>query len=189
MRHGEAEHNLEHRYNSAPQHPAYQPRHLTQPGREQAQLSADELLTQGISGENICQVLVSPLPRAQETANIVADKLQVTSSRIRTTDELIESQIGEREDQLISKYNDRDFWFPDNPESFGGETYAQVEQRVRSVLKEILDDSGCDLEKQYVLLVSHGVPVFIMLDLLTGVGEKISPASFRIIHRPLIIED
>ena len=78
MRHGEAEHNVENRFNSAPGHPAYTIKHLTSLGQEQARKSGDELL------------------------------------------------------------------------------------------------------------VSHGVPVFVMLDLLTGTGEKISPASYRIIHTPSI---
>lgn len=189
MRHGEAEHNVENRYNSAPDHPAYEVRHLTPLGKEQARQSADELQAKGITGESICRVLVSPLPRTQETTDIVTGKLQVASSRKKTVDELIESQIGERENKLISDYNDRDFWFPDNPENFGGETYAQVEQRVLRVLKSIINDPDCDLNTQYVLLVSHGVPVYIMQDLLTGAGEKISPASYRIIHNPAIIKN
>ena len=189
MRHGEAEHNVENRYNSTPEHPAYKPRYLTGLGREQARQSADDLLIRGISGDNICQVLVSPLPRAQETANIVIGKLQVASFRKTTVEELIENRSGNREGRQPSEYNDKDPWFPDNPESFGGEPYAQVENRVRNVLKSILNDSGCDLEKQYVLLVSHGVAIFIMLDLLTGASEKISPASYRIIHNPSIMRD
>lgn len=186
MRHGEAEHNVENRYNSAPEHPAYKARHLTPLGREQARLSAEELQAKGITDENICMVLVSPLPRTQETANIVTGKLQVPSFRKKTEDKLIESQVGDREEQKLSDYNDRDAWFPDRPESYGGESYAQIEQRVRSLLKDILNDSGCDLSSQYLLLVSHGGPIYIMLDLLAGKGEKISPASYRIIRNPAI---
>lgn len=189
MRHGEAGHNVENRYNSSPDHPAYKPRNLTELGREQARLSADALLSQGISSDNVCLVLVSPLPRTQETANIVNGKLQIASFRKKTVDGLIENQVGDREGQLLSDYKDKDPWFPENPESFGGESYARVEQRVRDVLNYVFNDSGCDLEKQYVLLVSHGVAIYIMLNLLTGAGEKIKPASYRIIHDPAIIRD
>ena len=189
MRHGEAEHNVEDRFNSAPGHPAYAIKPLTSLGQEQARKSGDELLEKGISSESICRILVSPLPRTQETAGIVAEKLLVPDVKMQTIDELIESQIGEREGQKISDYNEPDPWFPENPERFGGETYAQVEQRVRSVLESVLNDSDCDLNNQYVLLVSHGVPLYVMLDLLTGNGEKISPASYRIIHNPSIINN
>ena len=188
MRHGEAEHNVENRYNSAPGHPAYKARHLTLSGREQARQSADELQIKGITDESICRILVSPLPRAQETANIVAGKLQVPGFRKKTADDLIENQAGAREEQRITDYNDRDDWFADDPESFGGETYTGIEQRVRRVLESIINDPDCDLNTQYILLVSHGVPVYVMLSLLTGKGERISPASYRIIHNPSIIK-
>ena len=189
MRHGEAEHNIENRYNSTPGHPAYKIRHLTPLGRQQARLSAEGLLELGVSGENICHVLVSPLPRTQQTANIVAGKLQIASFKKKTVDELIENQIGDREGHQLSEFGDADPWFPENPQNFGGETYRQVKQRVRKVLEEVISDAGCDLERQYVLLVSHGVPVFAMLELLTGKGEKIQPASYRVIHNPAIIQD
>lgn len=189
MRHGEAGSNVEGRYNSAPGHPANKVRPLTSLGRKQARQSADELLAKGVVGENICQVLVSPLPRAQETANIVVGKLQIASFRKKTVEGLIENQAGDREERVITDFNDPDPWFAEGPESYGGETYAQVEQRVRNVLEGVINDTGCDLNSQYVLLFSHGVPIYVMLNLLTGTGERISPASFRIIHNPSIMKN
>ena len=189
MRHGEAESNVENRFNSAPEHPAYKPRHLTSLGQEQASLSGEELLAKGITGERICRVFASPLPRAQETASIIADRLQIADSRKKTVVELIENQMGDREEQLASNYNDRDRWFPDNPESFGAENYSQIEYRVRRLLNQVSDDPECNLNEQYVLLVSHGVPIYVLLDLLTGKGERISPGHYRIIHPPVTIKN
>ena len=184
IRHGEGEQNVENRFNTNPDHPAYTVKHLTAKGRDQARMTADKLIELGVSSENICKVLVSPLPRTQETANILMGKLRIANFRKHTVDGLIESGMGDWEGRTHEEFPEDDVWFPENPRSYGGETLEEVTTRTRQVLNDLLNDPECDLGRQYVLLVSHGVPIYVMLDLLTGKPEKINPADVRIIHNP-----
>lgn len=186
IRHGEGEHNVEGVLNSQPGHTNYTTKHLTALGREQTRATAEQLQEQGISGEKICQVLVSPLPRTQETASTLMGSMQIASSKKLTVDGLIENSAGDREGRKHDEFGEEDFWFAKNPESFGGETVDEVIVRTRQVITDILNNSGCDLQSEYVLLVSHGMPIYVMLDLLTGKPEKIDPASFRVIHNPVL---
>ena len=183
MRHGEAGHNVKETYNSRMDHPSYTPEPLTEVGREQALAAAEHMKSEGLSAEVVCKVLVSPLPRTRETAALVCQTLGIPEERMVVVKELVESGVGDREGEKYSHYNDQDAWFPDNPESFGGETMVQVKERVSKVLQQVLADEDNDLSRQYVLLVSHGVPVYLMLKTLGLPAEKIAPASYRIIEK------
>lgn len=65
VRHGEAEDDIEDCYGGIADFP------LTQRGREQAAVIADQLAGEGIAG-----IYSSPLARARETAEIIAERLQ-----------------------------------------------------------------------------------------------------------------
>ena len=184
IRHGEAGHNVKGTFNSQIEHPAYTVEPLSEKGREQAKTTALSLIERGVSAANVCRVLISPMPRTQETAAIICQELNISEDRKLTVDGLVESGVGDREGRFYSEYDDEDFWFPENPESFGGETRDQVKQRVTQVLKSALANECCDFNKQFILVVSHGVPVYLMLEALGEIGRKLPPAGFRIIHNP-----
>ena len=186
IRHGEAEHNVENTHNSNPEHANYKIKHLTNSGRNQMRATGDRLLSESIDGDSVCKVLVSPLPRTQETANIIMGKLQINSFKKKTEPGLTESGLGSREGQKHDQFDEANPWFPKDPASFDGETTEQIRTRVLGVLNEVLNNPDCDLDNQYVLLVSHGSPIYLMLELLTGHGEKLNPAGYRIINQPKI---
>ena len=183
IRHGEAGHNVKGIFNSQIGHPAYTVEHLTEKGREQAKATAETLQEQGVSADNVCRVLISPMPRTQETAAIICHILNIPESKKVILDDLIESGVGDREGYSVTDFDEPDFWFPENPEAFGGETRKQITERVTRALKN--DDESCDLSQQYIVVVSHGVPVYLMLEVLGEIGRKLPPAGFQIIHNPV----
>ncbi len=167
MRHGQARSNVEGFLDSG----AVTTNGLTDKGREQAASSAEDLIGKGID-----LVVVSPVLRAQETADIVCRRLGL-SPNVRMTDErLREDGFGTFEGKSITEWTNR---FPDGKLDFfdsshGGESYADVRQRVGAFLFE--------LERRYtgktILLVTHDTPGW----LLDGIArrksvETLSPES------------
>ena len=170
-RHGEAEQNTGGWYSSNPRHPSYIEAHLTSRGIRQVRQLGSDLKSTGLTADNICQVVTSPLPRTCESARNVMDVLSVPEQTLIIEPKLIESQVGDRESQQVAQYNDKDFWFPANPESFNGETQEAIKTRmfdaVTAIYHKCRDQSG------YALLFSHGAPVYLLLERLTGTGERL----------------
>ena len=181
IRHGEGEHNIEHIYNSNPENSGYKPVKLTEHGREQVRETSDSLIDAGINGDNVCKVVVSPLPRTIETADIVMGKLQIARFLREVDLRAIEQNIGDREGQDYRQFNESDFWFPADPKSYGGETRAEMQGRMESLIQSIVNDSDCDLNKQFVIVVSHGSPLLLAQEFLGLGNERLETAGYRII--------
>ncbi|WP_062268412.1 histidine phosphatase family protein [Endozoicomonas arenosclerae] len=176
-RHGEGTHNTGGFYSSDPDHPNYIESRLTELGREQALNLASQLKQSGIRGAEICRVVVSPLPRTIETAHIVLSALGVPEINMELDERVIESKVGDREGQQYKSYNDRDFWFPENPEKFGGETNTQIQDRMLEAYNQILTED-CQSEG-YVMVFSHGAPIYLLIEALLGMGIKLSTAGYK----------
>ncbi|KEQ19118.1 histidine phosphatase family protein [Endozoicomonas numazuensis] len=176
-RHGEGTHNTGEYYSSDPEHPNYIESRLTELGRKQASMLASELLEAGLSRENICKVIVSPLPRTIETATIVLNALNVPINIMERDKRVIESNAGDREGQQYHQYHDSDFWFPEDPESFGGETSEQIRDRMNQVYSQALSEH-C-LSDGYVLIFSHGSPIYMLLEAIEGKGIKLPTAGYK----------
>ena len=101
IRHGESENNVQKIYNSDPKNPAYQPVGLTATGREQVLATSRRLLSQGIDGHTIGQVLISPLPRTIATAAIVMDVLSIPSDKSKVELRATEQRMGERKVRVL----------------------------------------------------------------------------------------
>ncbi|MGI9283236.1 MAG: histidine phosphatase family protein [Endozoicomonas sp.] len=175
-RHGEGTHNTGEYYSSDPDHPNYIESKLTDLGRSQASRLASNLLEAGISRGDICKVIVSPLPRTIETATIVLNALNVPISIMELDKRVIESNVGDREGLQYHQFNDPDFWFPEDPEAFGGETSEQIRERMLQVYSQVLSEQ-CHSEG-YVLIFSHGSPIYMLLEALQGEGGKLSTAGY-----------
>ena len=131
LRHGEV-HNPEHvLYGRLPGY------HLSANGRMMAVAAADFF-----AGRPVAAVFASPLERAQETAQPVAERLGLT---ITTDDRLIESEnvLEGKSVSLASlalnPLNWQYLWNPFRPS--WGEPYAQVAARVRQVVDRARDAS------------------------------------------------
>ncbi|UYM17397.1 histidine phosphatase family protein [Endozoicomonas euniceicola] len=177
-RHGEAEQNIGGWYSSNPRHPSYIEAHLTTRGIKQVRQLGSDLKSTGLTADNICQVFASPLPRTCESARNVMDVLAIPEQKLIIEPKLIESQMGDRESQKITQYNDKDFWFPESPESFNGESREAIKARMSEAFKAIHQKCH-NHQGRYVLLFSHGAPVYLLLEKLTGTGERLPPGGCK----------
>ncbi len=184
IRHGEGIHNVEHFYSTNPEHPNYKPAPLTPKGVQQAADRGKQLKQQGITTDNILAIYSSPLPRAVQTAEGVISPLYLDKAQIQVIQEIKETQLGNREGKNVHSFNEKDFWFPKDPASFGAETNDSVQKRMvgawNDAAEKFADKSG------YVLFVSHGSPLFLLIEAIEGKGKRLGNAEAYIIHlKPL----
>jgi broad specificity phosphatase PhoE len=129
-RHGETNYNLERRFQGQGSV------ELSERGREQARELAEEAATLGIAS-----LWSSPLPRARQTAEIVAQRLGL---EIVDEPRLMETDAGDWKDRPFAEVEaedperfrafiagDPDFAFP------GGESFAAQQDRVVAALEDI----------------------------------------------------
>ena len=147
LRHGEV-HNPEHvLYGRLPGY------HLSANGRMMAVAAADFF-----AGRPVAAIFASPLERAQETAQPVAERLGLT---ITTDDRLIESEnvLEGKSVSLASlalnPLNWKYLWNPFRPS--WGEPYTQVAGRVSQVVDRARDAS----RGKEAVCVSHQLPIWV----------------------------
>ena len=147
LRHGEV-HNPEHvLYGRLPGY------HLSANGRMMAVAAADFF-----AGRPVAAIFASPLERAQETAQPVAERLGLT---ITTDDRLIESanvlegKSVSLASLALNPLNWRYLWNPFQPS--WGEPYTQVAGRVRQVVDRARDAS----RGKEAVCVSHQLPIWV----------------------------
>jgi broad specificity phosphatase PhoE len=126
--------------------------HLSERGRRQAAAAAARL-----AGSELAVVWASPLERAQETAQLIAEPHGI---EIVTDERLIESGttlegVGRRVRDLISP---RHWWSLRNPvKPSWGESFAEIRARMLAAIREAMEaaDGG------EVAVVSHQTPVLV----------------------------
>lgn len=145
-RHGETEWNRENRFQG------HADTTLNEWGREQARALAERLV-----GENVAAVYASPLRRAHETAEIVAERLGL---EVEAVDALREVDVGSWSGLTRAEIEQR---FPEGFRrwlEFGhgwddGESYEELGTRVLAALAELARRHP----EERVLVVSHGGPM------------------------------
>ena len=147
VRHGEVENPAGVIYGRLPGY------HLSERGRRQAQQTARML-----EAADVGVVWASPLERAQETAQVIAEPhgLEVT-----TDDRLIESETtleGVSRSALHFFRNPRRWWSLRNPmRPSWGESFGEIRARMLDAISEASQAAG---EKEAVL-ISHQTPVLV----------------------------
>jgi broad specificity phosphatase PhoE len=141
---------------------------LSPAGERMAQLAADAL-----EGRNVRVVVSSPLERAVQTAEVIAERFGVT---VRTDDRLIESsnafegmKIGVGDGALRKPANWRHLYNPFRPS--WGEPYAAVAARMLGAC----NDARKAAEGAEAVLVSHQLPIWVARRAVEGL---------RLWHRP-----
>jgi isoleucyl-tRNA synthetase len=165
MRHGEAESNLLDAINSNPAH--LEQYGLTMKGKGEVEASAQELLARQKSrGKKITHIYASDFRRTRETAEHVAEVLGIDKSKIIFDTRLREVNAGVLDGQ---KWNDRSKLLKSAHDGVyscpeGGESAKDVKKRV----SEFLYDIESRHVSEDILVVSHGLPVRLMVETSKG---------------------
>jgi broad specificity phosphatase PhoE len=147
LRHGEV-HNPNHvLYGRLPGY------HLSANGRMMAAAAADYF-----EGRPVAAVFASPLERAQETAQPVAERLGlpiVTDDRLIESGNVLEGKSVSLASLALNPLNWRYLWNPFQPS--WGEPYVHVVGRVRQVIDRARDAS----RGREAVCVSHQLPIWV----------------------------
>jgi broad specificity phosphatase PhoE len=147
LRHGEV-HNPDHvLYGRLPGY------HLSANGRMMAAAAADYF-----AGRPVAAVFASPLERAQETAQPVAERLNLpitTDGRLIESGNVLEGKSVSLASLAVNPLNWKYLWNPFTPS--WGEPYAEVVARVRQVIDRARDEA----RGQEAVCVSHQLPVWV----------------------------
>lgn len=157
MRHGRAQSNGISLVSSRPENE----HHLTEEGKKEVVSTAKKLKKQ-----NIDIIIASDFIRTKETAELVADTLQLDRSNIKFDVRLREVNTGVFEGKTWNEY---DAFFESREERFnkapsGGETVNDLRHRTGDFLFE--------LEEKYkgknILIISHGLPLVTLVGASEG---------------------
>ncbi|TNC23228.1 bifunctional RNase H/acid phosphatase [Amycolatopsis alkalitolerans] len=164
LRHGQTELSVERRYSGRGDIP------LTELGRQQAEAAAKRVAAMA-DGETL-PVVASPLSRAKQTAQAVADAL---GSRVETHQGLLETDFGEWEGLTFREAAERDpelhaRWLGDiSVPPPGGESFERVHSRVLAVRDELTREHAGGT----VVVVSHVTPIKSLLRLGLDAGPSL----------------
>src|ERR1700749_4048023 len=127
--------------------------HLSANGRLMAAGAAEFF-----AGRPVAAVFASPLERAQETAQPVADRLGVpitTDDRLIESGNVLEGKSVSLASLAVNPLNWKYLWNPFTPS--WGEPYAQVAARVR----QVIDRARETARGQEAVCVSHQLPIWV----------------------------
>jgi len=164
IRHGETIWNVEQRFQGSLDSP------LTEKGILQA-----KLLSKHLRNINFTQFYSSPAKRATDTANILlGDRIQ----SLDIMEEFAEINIGDMEGVKSSIFKEKypelfhNFFFdPDNydPSIINGESFLQLEERVKVGLKKLVDSHS---PNDRILMVSHGGTLRTLFNIIDSDKNK-----------------
>lgn len=176
MRHGEGTHNIELFHSSNPDHPNYRPAYLTEKGKEQVQETAEQLRSLGFSKDTISVAFVSPLPRTQQTAQILVEQGVLAADAIVFDKRLIEVQMGDREGRYCSEFPES-HWDHSSALLYHGETIEQVLERMKDIFNEV---KSMHSDTKHILLITHGTPALKLLEWYAQESRILPTAGFYI---------
>ena len=158
-RHGQTDWNAQHRYQGHAQVP------LNETGRDQAAALGRRLAREGIQ-----TISASDLPRAWQTAQIIA---QACGLPLEAEPLLREMDFGEWQGRTHAEIHaeksvaaGRDDQEPLSYAPTGGETLGQLAERIAAALKH----ARCTQQGKTVLWVTHGGPLRTLMCLVLGLG-------------------
>jgi len=149
---------------------------LTQHGRQQAEALREHFASSGRMRADV--LMASVLPRAIETASIVAPGLRLDVSSQDC--DLCEFHTGEADGMDWSEYNHRygSFDMEAEPERLfapGGESWNSFHDRVRRTLERFARDH----DGQTVVAVCHAGVIIASMRLLLGIADPATSAHLR----------
>lgn len=155
VRHGEVHNPTKILYGTLPGY------HLSSRGRSQAARAA-----RSFEGHDVTYLAASPLQRAQETAEVIAE---ITGLEVDTVDEIVEA--GNRFEGLRTKGWRSQLWNPVrwplmlNPfEPSWGEAYVDIAERMMGAVEKVRRRA----EGHEAILVSHQLPIVMVQRAVRG---------------------
>ena len=166
IRHGESEWNRAGRIQGQVNSP------LTDLGINQAKAIRDHL--SGILLNQELEIYTSPLDRAIQTAEIIAQGIDHPSSKIIIEERLNDFSLGEisgtfgwdKVAEIFPKQAQLRLQDPMRFHPSGGESGAEFEARLRSLLEDLMDESSLKL------MVSHGIVNKFIRGILKNISGK-----------------
>ncbi len=160
MRHGEAEHNVLNILSSN----TNDTHHLTAHGKEQVLKSAKDL-----KNENIEIVIISPLIRSKETAEVVTKEINFRGEVV-VDERLREADFGEYSGKNVEEYHRH---FSSIKEKLtdrlpGGENLRDVHER----LSQFIYDIDAKYDGKNILIVTHDGPATMLFTAAEGGGDE-----------------
>lgn len=172
IRHGEAGNNIEKVYNSNPENPNYKIYNLTAVGILAIQKTAKNLMAQGFSNDNIAAVYVSPLPRTEQTADILVQEGLVSKDKIILDKRLIELNAGELEGKPT---------FAEWKSSFSSDYHAESEEQVKKRVKEFYESILEKYPQGNIIVVTHALASQDLIELVTHQIVKLNPGDAKVV--------
>ncbi len=166
LRHGQNNHQAEHKdviYFWPDGNPPY---HLTELGREESELAGEKLRE-----EHIDCVFSSDILRCRETAKIVAQLIGYDVEKIIYDTRLRDLNWGDFGGKTKEEYwsfYDNNLMNAFDKAAPGGESLNQCKERAVKLLNEIEEE----FQDQYILLVSHGDPLWLLEGYIRGLNNK-----------------
>ncbi len=167
MRHGEAESNVLDIISSDPSAAGLQKHGLTMNGKGQVEITAKALLEKvQKTGKKITKIYSSDFRRTRETAEHIASVLGIDPSEIIFDARIREIHAGALDGH---RWSDRIDLFKTIHDKLykrleGGESVEDVKKRVA----EFLYDVDGTHQHEEILVVTHGLPLRLMIDISTG---------------------
>lgn len=186
VRHGDGEHINQHVYSSWTESEGGVDHPLTEKGKQEVAETARQLLAQGISKENVALVLVSPLRRTQQTAQILIEQ-GVCSKKAIQIEPLIREPVAQDWEGAPTppKQPNEIRWkaVVSASAQHGGETPEAIQMRLEKVLMKL---SERDPSKGHVILVTHGYPSMVLLEILGEPNLMLGTAEAKVLPLPII---
>lgn len=181
IRSAEARHNIEGVFNADPRQTNYQVSNLTTRGKQQARDSAERLAMHGFDNRNIAAVYVSPLPRAMQTAKIMAQYGIFSEDKIYSDVRLNNALVGALESKPLRELKQ-------DPWHFNQETTQKYDlesnRHVRNRMLALYDDIEKKHPKGHVLIIGHGMPAMELLQEIVQVEVRLKTGDAYIL--PLV---
>lgn len=151
---------------------------LTDRGRRQAECLAERLRLEHTQAA-ITAAYTTPLRRARETADIVADHLDLS---IATVDDLREPDYGNADGKpwtdVVAAFGRIPAKHPDHPIAPGAETWTSYLHRATTILRDILARHAGET----VLVVGHGETVTAAAHLFLGLAADLRASAAFAVH-------
>lgn len=186
IRHGEGEHIHQHVYSSWTENEGGIDHPLTEKGKQEVAETARQLLAQGINKDNVGLVLVSPMRRTKQTAQVLIEQ-GVCSEKVIQIEELIREPVaGDWEGGPTPPKNSNENRWKEvvaASAQHGGEALDSIQARIEKVIKNL---SQWDPSKGHVILVTHGYPSMLLLELLGQPDQSLVTAEAKVLLLPLV---